>query len=72
MDGILATTDLRQCPREQEYMPLLRSLADRAARVAINMALLAELFARQPPARRRVKDACKVQRGRAHSANSYS
>jgi hypothetical protein len=31
--GILAPTDLRQWPSEREYMPL-RSLADRAARVA--------------------------------------
>ncbi len=39
---------------EISFMPLLRSLADSAARVAINMALLAELFASlQPP---RVKD----------------
>ena len=36
-------------------------LADRAARVAINMALLTELFASPPPPLRRVKDACKVQ-----------
>jgi hypothetical protein len=32
-------------PSESEYMPLLRSLADSAARVAINMPLLTELFA---------------------------
>jgi hypothetical protein len=38
--GILAPTDLRQWPSESEYMPLLWSLADRAARMAINMALL--------------------------------
>src|SRR6266446_289416 len=48
-------------PSEHEHMPLLRSLADRAERVAINMALLAELFAWQPPLRP-ANDACKVQR----------
>jgi hypothetical protein len=36
---------LRQFASQGEYMPLLRSLADRAARAAINMALLTELFA---------------------------
>ena len=45
-------------------------LADRAARVAIDMALLTELFASPPPPVRRVKDACKVQLGRAHAAVS--
>jgi hypothetical protein len=43
MDGVFARTDFLQRPRE--YMPLLWSLADRAARLAINMALLTELFA---------------------------
>ena len=56
---------LRQCPSEHESMPLLRSLADSAAHVAINMVLLTELFASPPPPLRRVKDACKVQRPRA-------
>jgi hypothetical protein len=64
--GILALTDLRQWSSEREYMPLLRSLADRAACVAISMALLTELFASPPPSLRRVNDACKVQRGLAH------
>ena len=32
-------------PERTQHMPLLRSLADCAARVAINMALLTELFA---------------------------
>src|SRR6266513_2734020 len=36
------------CPREHENMPLLRSLAVTAAGVAINMALLTELFASSP------------------------
>ncbi len=43
--GLLAHTDLRQCPSEHESMPLLQSLVDCAAPVAINMALLTELFA---------------------------
>jgi hypothetical protein len=43
--GILAPADRQQWPSEREYMPLLRSLADRAARVAINVALLTELLA---------------------------
>ena len=47
--------------REHGHMPLLRSLTHRAAGVAINMALLTELFASQPPPLRRVRDACKVQ-----------
>jgi hypothetical protein len=47
--GILASTALRQWPIEREYMPLLRSLADGAARVATNIALLTELFALPPP-----------------------
>ena len=63
---------LRQCASEPESMPLLRSLADRAACVAINMALLTELFASPPPPLRRVKDPCKVQRGRAHSVEANS
>jgi hypothetical protein len=56
----LPPTDLRQSSSEQEYMPLLRSLADDAVPVAINMALLMELSALSPPLNR-VKDACKVQ-----------
>jgi hypothetical protein len=59
--GILAPTDLRQWPSEGEYMPLLRSLADRAARVAINMALLTELFAAPAAPLRHVTDAYKEQ-----------
>ena len=47
--GILASTAPRQWPIKREYMPLLPSLADRAARVATNMALLTELFALPPP-----------------------
>ena len=65
--GILAPTGLRPWPSERESMPLLRSLADRAARVAINVALLTELFASPPPPLRRVKDACKVQGQSPHS-----
>ena len=49
MNGVLAVTDLRQWPSEREHVPLLRSFADRAARVATDMALLTELFASQPP-----------------------
>jgi len=45
MNGIVAPADHRQWPSENRSMPLLRSLAGRAARVAINMALLTELFA---------------------------
>ena len=47
--GISTSTVPRQWPIEREYMPLLRSLADRAARVATNMALLTEPFALPPP-----------------------
>jgi hypothetical protein len=47
--GILASTVPRQWLIEREYMPLLRSLADRLARVATNMAFLTELFASSPP-----------------------
>src|ERR1043166_10238872 len=54
--------DLRQCPSGHEHMPLLRSLPDPVARVAIDMALLTELYASPPPPLRRVKHACKVQR----------
>ena len=43
MNEVLAPTDHRQWPSEREYMPLQRSLADRVAGVAINMALLTEL-----------------------------
>ena len=57
--GILAPTDLRQWPSESEYMPLLRSLAGRVARVAINMALLTELFAAPAAPLRHVTDAYK-------------
>src|SRR5258708_3849265 len=56
----LPPTDLRQSLSEHEYMPLLRSLEDGAARVAISMALLTELSALSPPLDR-VKNACKVQ-----------
>ena len=59
---IVAPTDLRQWPSESEYMPLLRSLAARAARVAINMALLTELFAAPAAPVRHVTDA--YRRGR--------
>ena len=59
--GILAPKDLRQWPSEREYIPLLRSLADRAARVAINMALLTELFAAPAAPLRHVTDAYKEQ-----------
>src|SRR5260370_32486191 len=43
-------------------MPLLRSLADRATRVAINMALLTELIASPPPTLRLVKNADAFQK----------
>ncbi len=49
--------------RIHESMPLLRSLADGAARVAINMALLTELSGLSSPLDC-VKDACKAQRPR--------
>jgi len=42
--GILAPTGHRQSPSECEDMPLLRSLADREVRLAINMPLLTELW----------------------------
>jgi hypothetical protein len=64
---ILASTEPWQRPSERENMPLLRSLADRAARAAIDMALLTELFASPPPPFRRVEDACRVQTRGAHS-----
>ena len=47
-------------PERTQHMPLLRSLADCASRVAINMALLTELFATPSPPRR-TKDACNEQ-----------
>jgi len=47
--GILAPTGHRQWPSKCEDMPLLRSLADCVARVAINMPLLTELFASPLP-----------------------
>jgi len=43
MNGVSALTARRQSASEREYMPPLRSLADSATRVAINMAFLAEL-----------------------------
>ena len=67
MNGVLAPASLRQWPSEGGYMPLLRSLANRAARGAINMALLTELFASLLPPLRLVKDGCTAQRGLAHS-----
>jgi hypothetical protein len=45
---ILAPADRQQWPSEREYPLLLRSLSDRAARVAINLALPMELFASPP------------------------
>ena len=75
MNGDFAPTDLRQWPSESEYMPLLRSLADCAARVAINMALLTELFAASAAPDRHVTDAYKEQaahaRRRAHLFSSW-
>jgi hypothetical protein len=47
--SILTPKSLREWPNERDYMPLSWSLADRAARVAINMSLLTELFAAPPP-----------------------
>ncbi len=64
LPGIFAPTDRRQWPSERESMPLRRSLADRATRVAINIALLTELFASPPPPFRLANDACKE---RGHS-----
>src|SRR5947199_8792593 len=58
MNATLASTDPGRYPCEHEPMPLLRSLADRGARMAINMALLTEL--QESP----TENPCKVQ-GRA-------
>jgi len=55
-DGIL-TEDYSDQRRWKRHMPLLRILADHAARAAINMALLAELFAWPPPIVRGAKEA---------------
>jgi hypothetical protein len=46
MNRTLASRDFRQCAARFKRMPLLRSLADSVARVAINMALLTELESR--------------------------
>ena len=59
---IFAPTDPRQRESETEYMPLLRSLANRAACVAINMALLTEPSPSPPPHFPCVKDKRKVHR----------
>ena len=48
-------------PSAHEYLPLLRSLVDHAASLAINMALLTELFAAPPPRFCCMKGAYKVQ-----------
>ena len=48
MIGDFGPTDHRLWPSEREDMPPLRGLADRATRVAIDMAPLAELFASPP------------------------
>jgi hypothetical protein len=55
MKSTLASTNLRRSPSERKRMPLLRSLAGRAACVTINMALLKELFVPPPPAARSAK-----------------
>ena len=68
MNGVWAVTDLRKWPSEREYMPLLRSLPDRAARVAINMALLTQLFTSprltRSVGREKTKGACLPKVGR--------
>jgi len=46
MNGVLAAPSPVR-PSESDYMPLLRSLAEREARVATNMALLTELSHRR-------------------------
>ncbi len=48
MNATLAPKDPLLNPSERKHMPLLWSLVDHTARVAINMALLTELFAWQP------------------------
>ena len=48
MIGDFGPTDHRLWPSEREDMPPLPGLADRATRVAIDMALPAELFASPP------------------------
>jgi hypothetical protein len=63
--GILA---LRAVSSERESMPLLRSLPDRAAAVAINMALLTELLPLPPLTLCCVKDAWKEQASVPHPA----
>jgi len=61
MNATLTSTDLGRYPREYEPMPLLRSLPDRGACTAINMALLTELQ------ESKTEDPCQVQPGLAHS-----
>jgi hypothetical protein len=60
--GILAPTDIGRRSSKHKNMPPLRSLANGAAPVAIDMALLTELSAAPPPHLRRVRDARKEQR----------
>jgi len=49
MNGDFGLHSPKQWLSEREYMPLLRSLADRAARAATNTARLTEVFASSPP-----------------------
>lgn len=53
-----------------QFMPLLRSLSGRAARVATNMALLTELSVTPPRHLRCKADACRAQRGAYHSVHA--
>jgi hypothetical protein len=63
---------LRDVSSERESMPLLRSLPDRAAAVAINMALLTELLPSPQLPIRCVRDAWKEQATVPQSASCNS
>src|SRR2546427_115321 len=60
MNATLASTDLGRALREPEPVPLLRSLADRGARMAINMALLTEL--QESSLRPKIRVRCRAER----------